>query len=384
MMQTLKILGVDVAGEEMPRRSSDNFKNEDGSWKSDITEEQIKEIEKSEANAKMMNPLGFYEVPGVVMRGIRGRDATEYYGKALKIITSAMVDRQAPNGGFIGTDKNAIGKVILCLRDPKHIAISQKSLSDKMLQVAGDDEDWVYHNSVEAPSPLRYMAGIGPFISWLDKNREVKDRILVVDYEDMHADCAYQIDRICSHLNINPTAEQIEEAVSNIKPSLRRSSQFIEWAGLYADDGIIAEEMYTSLKDLETSAMSAIIEERVQRGMLELVRWLDDTEFKTHIEINSDLYRHLCQNLNNIRTVLTEKSERMRKLGWIPSEKCKNYSISEKNYTIKRPVDVGDLTRPMVSCGRDDDFRTAEECNHCWNNGWNRYGINHNPQRLAK
>ena len=105
MMRLLEGLGLKVKGEEL-------IKGKEG---------------RRRKNAEELNPKGFYEVPGVVMRGIPDDALDDYEDHVVKLITPALMR----------TSYMHIGKVIFCLRDPREIALSQKGLSSP-IEIAGD------------------------------------------------------------------------------------------------------------------------------------------------------------------------------------------------------------------------------------------------------
>ncbi|MCE9556690.1 MAG: hypothetical protein K8T91_25350, partial [Planctomycetes bacterium] len=120
MMQTLRALGVPVAGEEFP---GDGRRGDDG-----------------KARARELNPGGFWEVPGVVMRGLS--DPMPYLGQAIKIISP----------GVLRTPKENVFRYILCLRDPTSVAQSQTKL-ETGVKVAGA-AGW--QNPAKQPDPTRF------------------------------------------------------------------------------------------------------------------------------------------------------------------------------------------------------------------------------------
>ena len=67
-------------------------------------------------------PVNNY-VASSVVNGVRGNDADQYKGKVIKIVTSGI-----PPQSRHGTDMSKVDKMILCLRNPKHIAVSQVDL----------------------------------------------------------------------------------------------------------------------------------------------------------------------------------------------------------------------------------------------------------------
>ncbi len=368
MMQTMEALGLDFAGEEFPQEAKiekilERIEDEDKK------EEVKKNAEVNLKHARKMNPHGFYEIPGVVVQGIRHmRD--EYKGKVIKIITNGVYERETPNGQIIGTPSKYIDKMVMCLRDPRHIAISQKDLTDGV-EVAGVDENGIdqWINAPKPISPKRYIQSMGHFIMWVAENRNLDDKILTVDFEEMHND--KPIEKIAAHLGLTPTEEQLQAARDNIDPLLKRSTEFDGW-GDNDIEGALAEEIYDALKKWDIDkfgGLGAQIEEMIRNDALEDVRWVD-TEFDTWVTIPPVLYRKGLDKITPIQDVLN------------PKISCKYYSEDEKNtYTIKRPIDIGDLERPMVNCKRDCNLYTCEYCKHCWQRGSFHDGVEYEGQR---
>jgi len=382
MMQTLNILGLPVIGDEKPLATKiDKLATKEV----ELSEEEKERLEKRKNKAEKMNPLGFFEVPGIVMKGLHGDEVDEFYGKIVKIIGSAIPERMAPSGIITGTEKKIIDKIILCIRNPKHIALSQVDISSNIdVQIAdiGESEDVVFTENRQIPTPLRYIRGMGVFIKWLDENPDMKDKILVVDYEDMHSNPSQQIDKICDFLGENPSDELKQKAIDNVKPSLKRSNDFSDWDEKFKDDGELVELMYNALKTLNTVSVTALIEERQQMDRLENASWLDE-EFNLWIRVQPSLFRSLGKNNRNVRTEL-EKSSIARRQAGRTSDQCKYYDRNGEEYTIKRPEDIGDLTRKKVVCTRDKDEKTIEQCLTCWNSGWHRNNNHKEAERITQ
>jgi len=366
MMQTLQLLGAELIGEEYPQEAKIEKQIEQ------IEDEEQKAKAKEQANNKMkhakkMNPKGFYEVPGIVMQGFRHLK-DEWQGKAIKIITNGVYQREMPNGHLVGTPNKNIDKIVFCLRNPKHIAVSQKDLSGG-IEIAGVDENgidqWV--NAPQPISPKRYIYSMGHFVIWLAEHRELDDKILAIDYEDMHTQ--QPIEKIANHLGINATPEQVKAAKDNIDPLLRRSVDFNGW-GDSDIEGALAEKMFDALKKWDVdrfAGISAQILEMIDNDMREGVRWVD-TERGTWVTMAADLFRK--GGVDSIGSVL------------IPMASCKYFDKdTEHKYTIERPIDLGDLTRSMVKCKRDDNSYTCEYCKHCFQRGSYIDGTEYEGQR---
>ena len=366
MMQTLDKLGVELIGEEYPQEARIEKRIEQIE-DVDKKEEAKKQTEQRMKHAKKMNPKGFYEIPGVVMQGFKHMK-DDWKGKGIKIITNGVYHREMPNGHMVGTPSEHIDKIIFCLRDPKHIAVSQKDLSGG-IEIAGVDEEgidqWV--NAPQPISPKRYIYSMGHLVIWLAENRDLDDKIMTVDYEDMHTQ--QPIEKIVKHLDINPTEEQIQAAKDNIDPLLRRSVEFAGW-GENDIEGDLAERIFDALKNWDVSkfnGLSAQILEMIKNDQLEMVRWVD-TERGTWVEMASDLFRK--GGVDPLHPIL------------IPLASCKYFSKDEEHkYTIERPIDLGNLERSMVKCKRDDNSYPVEYCKHCWQRGSFIDGTEYEGQR---
>jgi len=350
MMQTMSLLGLDIWGDKYPQevKLADILE--------EAPEEKHEEIKKNFKtkleHAKKMNPRGFYEVPGLVMRGFRELPE-EHQGKVVKVIVDGLYDRKMPNGHKVGTPSEYIDKVIFCLRDPRNTAISQMDLTGNV-EVVNEDAEW--ENAGQPMSPQRYVSSMGRFVSWLAEHEELDERIMVVEYADMHSDRPVRV--IAEHLGIDATDEQIKAAEDNIDPLLRRSVDFKGW-GENDIEGALAEDIHAALKAWDRSkfkGLAARANEMMYNWMLEGVRWVD-TERGTWVEMNASVFRG--GGIDPIQSVMIPMSE----CG------CEFFSPGEDEYTIKRPVDLGDLTRHMVQCSRDDNQVTVEQCKYCWQRG---------------
>jgi len=209
LMQTLLALGVPVAGLKYPV---------------DAREEVGPRVEQ----AKQLNPLGFYEVPGVVMRGLV--DIGEYGGKTLKIM--------AP--GLMKTPETLVDRGVLCLRDPRWVAQSQTELQTNV-QVLGV-RGW------ESPtwriSPSRYVLEMGQFCGWwANRDKTYRDRFVTVDYDQHVDDPPKTIAAIAAHFGVKPIP------LSIVNRSLRRSpASFIGWPREVQEEGLLSERIYAALK----------------------------------------------------------------------------------------------------------------------------------------
>jgi len=285
----------------------------------------IRDAAKQLGRAKELNPGGFWELGGIVMRGMR-RLRSEHGGRAIKIIVNGLYERTVMGGRgnrTLGTPESIIGPVILCLRDPRHIAVSQAKLDRPGIRVAGglNMDEWV-PNAWQA-SPQRYVQEMGGFVAWLVDHWDFMDRVLVVDYEDMRTEPGGQIAGIVGHLGIQ--AVMIE------------------------------------------------FEAEAHRMALERVRWTDDAV--SWLNVRPEMWRWISRPDRRLKTQMERRTVDKRAAHLVCDE-CKHYSRDPAHtYTIERPADIGDLTRPMVACARDNDLKTIEQCLTCWQRGWMKDGV---------
>lgn len=342
MMQTLKLLGVNVLGKEYPR----------------VINNDIRKTER----AKKLNPKGFYEIPGIVINGIKKENINNFIGKTVKIIVT----------GLPKTDISTVGKIILCLRDPREIAVSQKNLTSG-LSVANGDK-WVYANEVRKTLPNLYTNRMGRFLIWLSNNRNICSKILPVDYFDMINKSKSKIDTIIKFLNLSCSKKQKIDALDNISSALYRSNvNNIDdyWKGNTSE---LADKIYNTLLFLNSSevCITSVCDE-VKSFLLEQVKesqvWIDDTEFKTWLRMRPSLYRSMVVNNRGICDKLQKTTKSRRRQN--PSQ-CKYYGRCVEKYTIKRVSDIGDLVRNKVLCTKDNKQRSVETCYSCWNIGINK------------
>lgn len=343
MMQTLKLLGVEVAGLKWPvlDPSQEDVENDNFAGLPEDRVELLKKI-------KRMNPKGFYEIPSIVARGFVSFDVR--YGKyefnlrnkAVKIINTGIV----PNikAGFRGTDPNLVYKYILCIRDPKSVSKSQTDLELPLkIRVSTDDDAW---GDVERPSdPTRFAIGNGNLCTQLLAGFDSWDKFVVVDYDELLNDRGSVIGRICHKLQINPTDEQLQAAIDNINPTLSRSALgFKGWPSWCAQAGDVAEDVYHGLRsfDYEDMAAAAVkYDDWMARQELERVRWYDRA---TGLMINAELYRTLKEN-TTLKNKLIDSFLKGVKLGrhFITNP---DFIPAKSQYKVIRPLDIGPLTRP--------------------------------------
>jgi hypothetical protein len=378
MMKTIEALGIPVSGEQFM-----------GEAMAAGDMERVPEEKRAEARAnlekrvdrmKELNPGGFYEMAGIVMQGIREINE-RVDGKAIKIITPGIMDRVAPNGRSTGTPMEIIDKIIFCLRDPRNVSLSQTNL-DSMVEVAGLGQDWERFKNML--SPMRYMGSMGQFAAWYTgQSDEVKAKFLFVDYDAYIDDPQATVDAVVAHAESGSTAEQIAAAVGNVDESLRRSTEFTGWPENQQIEGDLSVQIYQAFKAQDAAAIAAGAagaQENMQQKALEASRWTDE---ETWVDTAAGLYRSMMTDENSVKTNLIASLGQKREAGLIP-DVCQYYSRDEANpYTVQRPADLGDLTRPTVKCARDNDNKPVEQCKVCWQRGWVVNGEPVGPQMKA-
>jgi hemerythrin superfamily protein len=351
MMQTIEILGVPIWGYKYPL---EEIKLKRFWWLSKAGREFKKELDKRIRHTRAMNPRGFYEINGLVMRGFRNLP-DQYKGHAIKIIVDGLYERENKNGHLMGTPLKYIDKIILCLRDPRMTAVSQMDLYNGTDIVKVDEEtgEEAWENLRKPISPKRYVSSMGQFIKWLSDHEELDDLIMPITYSDMHEQ--KPIEKIVKHLGIDTSESNVKRAIDNIDPLLKRSTTFSGW-GENDMEGSLAEEIHVALKEWDRSkfnSLGARALEMIHNWHLESIKWVD-TENGTWITVTPEVFRK--GGLLPIQPIFIPMSE----------YGCKYFSVSNRTYTIERPLDLGDLERPMVQCNRDDNLVTIENCKNCW------------------
>lgn len=325
MMQILVALGVPVAGEKFPQTPT--------IWRRLWRAVRGLRNPRAEAvrRAKQLNPRGFYELPGVVMRGLP--DARRHGGKAVKIMFPAARPRIVG-----GTPAEIVYRYIVCLRHPREIAESQSHLM-RPLQVAGAV---AWDQPSLRPTPFRYVAEVGQFADWLIEADPAAEWI-AIDYADLLADPGASIRRIIDHLGVSATLVQREAAYRSIDPSLHRS-RLADWPRGTADAGDVAESYYRALKGQALpliAAAHAQAQEYLDRRRRETVHWYDPS---LGVFLTPSLARRLPPLT---RKVLLREFKKELRAGRHPMVD-QTFSLAPETYTIERPADLGDLARQKV------------------------------------
>lgn len=360
MMQTLNILGKDLSY----REEKNTVKNEQDKKRKD--------------RAKELNPKNFYETP-IVMKGFDSDNIHNYVDKTVKIMVTGL-GIKSNIAGRIYHPIDHINKLILCLRHPSEIEISKKRLVSGAL--VASDKEWAYSPEKMEINVAQYINSMGRFLIYLyDHKTKFDSKLLSINYSDMVTNPGKSIKGIAGFVNVT-NKEFIKNAIDNIDTSLYRSKQSDEWENIL--DRKLAEKIYYSL--LENDITSSLVEELTEYYKRKHIennsQWLDVEEFETMCRIGASMYRSLKINNNNVRTKLQEISQKSKTQDM---RRCKYYSLSDDEYTIPRPSDIGDLVRKKIMCKRDDnDLRSYEQCFICWNKGCVVKGIKMEAQRGIK
>jgi len=329
MMRIVDSLGLEIAGDQNPQAK------------------RPERSKKRQEQANYLNPEGFWEVPGVVSRGIETEEQVEEYkDKVIKIITPGLSNTVQP-----AIDK--IDKIIFCLRHPREVVYSQRKLMSGV-EVAKED-GWEFSPENMQVDFGRYIMSVGGYILKSSKT-DLWDKTLVVDYADMMNETETQIKRISSFLEVpyNPETKNL------IRKDLYRSVKVPEVDSL-------TDDIYNSVKTKNFSKVLEPIEEYIEQKRIENTRWLDDIEYKTWTIAGWDLHKSLATNNNNVRDNLVSSANSRT----LPLS-CLYYDPIGEEYTIKRVKELGDLVRTKIICRahkeRKEDFdreMVREACFSC-------------------
>ena len=240
-------------------------------------------------------------------------------------------------------------KIVLCLRNPKEIVSSIKELKTNIHVVKNNN--WISHLKVGPVDPIRYINRMSKFLIYLNNNKWLFDNIIILDTDKYYSDPVNIITYLCNSLNLD--VSKIEEAVKCIDTSLYRFKDDYMWPANKVVEGQLAERIFEGLKNksIDIDSIKGFIESK----KIENARWLDN-EFNTNTIIDCDLYNSLKNNNRGIRDKL-QKSSKVRSIN------CKYKTESEEKYTIKRSI--GDITRKLILCTKDNSLRTLEHCHLC-------------------
>ncbi len=335
-MQILDILGVAVAGTPpvVP---------------TDFSDLELDTMDRKK-RAKALNPLGFYEIGGTVVKGITAeKEAMRFAGKTVKIVASGMSK----------TDPAYVGKIILCLRNPAEILTSQENLTSDII-VQGEEGE-VFSPKLMKKGPDTYVQQMGNLLRWISNNKKTED-VFSLNYEELQSEKAESVlTDLCHFLEIEPDSKKVAQAIAQIKPELYRSNK-ADWPD--TEEAALAFTVYENLKNPKLiSEVPEKLKKFFQEKINETRKWIDDSEFGLWRMIGSPLYRQLTENLHLQGQLLNTVDFTAR------CYLCTHHTKSNESYTIERGKNVPALTREKVSCSLDNDLKTVEECWTCWNNG---------------
>lgn len=335
MMQTLNLLGVPV-------------------WKNDELQNISKDIDQIK-HVQKLNPKGFFET-GFVVRGInverikKNKDKPDFdkileshNGETIKIITR----------GLLHTDLELIDKIIFCARSPRAIAYSQTELITSVM-IASDKGNWKFPQLKF--NSLNYIINISRLLKNIDK---FKDKMLIVQYDDMLNKTKESIMSIISFLNLTPNEDQIYLTIKNIDPSLNRKSNPPSIPG---KEWEIAEELYRNLikkETVETSTENSI-KDYLRDTSKKNANWLEES-----IWANCDisLYEKI-QTDEKTKKILMNNAEKRRIRGMI-CVSCEHYNRNGSSYIVERDK-IENLIRNKVDCEFLKKEVTLEQCQNHW------------------
>ena len=328
MMNALRLIGQPIAGDRFPSAP--------------IAGDAARAAARHDALVKL-NPGGFYEVPGVVVRGLGQVDGLGAH--AVKIISRGLLpgfNRRGPTG----TDPALIWKYVLCTRDPRHTAESQRDLRGPVDVPGETPGTWANHRG--RADPARYLAGAGRLVLWL-QDRDLDDWAML-DYDEALDQPAASIARIAAHLDRRVTRAQLAEAAASYDPALRRSPATApaDWPEPVAVDGQAADLVYEALRTLDRVALDTAalaVLERQEAHQLENARWYSA---EVGWMINAAIERRLRRD-PAYRDQLRRAAMEGIRTGHHP-QVCTGYDELADGpiYTIRRPADLGDYRATMV------------------------------------
>lgn len=379
MMETLRLLGLKIWGEEQPgeeRRKLARKKHK----KEETFEEQLQRKKIRDMNEK------FWEINGIVMRGLKPYTMArnkqniendlllpqEEKDRQIKIINTAIEQYEKHKdhavkiiwNGIMRTDAEVLkeSKIILCLRDPLHIAKSQQRLDTQTKVATVIDGKNVFVSPNQPLTPLRYLQSASQFVNWLNMPGNEEYTILKIVYDDMHFDTEKTIRKIAKFVGVENNEEKIQDAIKNIDPNKRRSANVKE-PNEYKEEWILAREIYKSLiegeYDLVTRRISDYYE--FQRKNPANAKWLDE---ETFFPIDVSLYRSMKEKPNLKDNMLKSKMKREAK--GILCSSCPFYNRNGEEYTIELPSDLDDIVRKKIDCKELKKQVTLEECQQHW------------------
>jgi hypothetical protein len=323
MMRIINSLGLEIAGDQNPQGK------------------RPERSKKRQERAEYLNPEGFWEVPGVVSRGIRSEEQVEEFkDKVVKIVTGGMSHTVKP-----AIDK--IDKIIFCLRHPREVAFSQQKLVSGV-EVAKKD-GWEFSPENMEVDLGRYIGSVGGYILRSTKT-DLWDKTLVVEYGDLINKGWSEIKKISNFLEVpyNPETKNL------IRKDLYRSVKVPEVDKL-------ADHIYNCIKVKKFDQVLEPITQFLLEKRIKNTQWLDDTEYKTWVMAGWVLHKSLATNNNNVRVNLVASANSRS----LPTE-CNYYDPTGEEYTIERVEQLGSLIRTKIKCNDKEEEVTREQCFNCW------------------
>lgn len=402
MMMILKELGIPIIGDKWPmkKRFDERVQKETDNEKKQKLQ---KAFDKRFKKTKSMNPLGFYEVPGVVMQGTEISDE-DFSGKAIKIMTNgarpriieisdkrmrrmnarekllkqriekesdetkkerlqkrlenrekqkAEIKTREDGSNYLqrGTPMDSVDRIILALRDPLSVSKSQTKLQPANGMEVFTAETKLFEGQA---NPHRYAIELGLYAGWLsEQDDSYLSKLLVIDYDELVEDREENVDRIINHLDIGNSKRQ--DAIGIIKPKLRRSKQ-VYYPPQYSEAGGVADQVYAALSYMNRNGLRLAGEaakELQRKKQLESVRWYDhktglNTNAKTHEKYRYDKKFRDMQK-NSYQNLIAQGMHPVSSPDWKLSNKTYTIETPEGGLTLQKVTYKGQLMRPAAA-----------------------------------
>jgi len=387
MMETIRLLGLDVWGEEQPgeKRREELRKGKEATFEEKLRDEKAKDM-----NEK------FWEIGGMVMKGFKPFSmartkhdvkynvllSDEEKERRMKIIDETIEQYETHKdhavkiiwNGIMQTDPEVLGasKIILCLRDPLHIARSQQRLEGNTKVAAVVDGQDVFVSPETPISPMRYLRSASQFIGWIQHPEHKNYDVLKIVYDDMQFKPEETIKKIADFIGTNPSKEQVDIAISNIDPNKRRSAD-VEVPEEDKDEWILVREIFESLVEGEYELINRRVADyqEFQRTNPANAKWLDEDTF---FPIDVSLYRSMLEKPDLKNNMV--KSKERREASGIICTSCPLFNKNGEEYEIELPSDLDNIKRNKVDCKELGRQVTLEQCQNHWQS------IQHDSKKL--
>jgi hypothetical protein len=378
MMETIRLLGFEIWGEEQPgeeRRKSIRAKED--------REETLEERLRRE-KAKWMNEK-FWEIGGLVMRGITSRminnleqnkkkTAEDKNEKYIPLSYADVINDHKDHAvkviwnGLMNTDRDILesSKIVLCLRDPLHIAQSQKHLQGQVSVATNVGDEVAFVSPENEITPMRYLHAASRFSTWLKRPMNNRLEILRVDYDDMVFNTVETINRIADFLGEGPRLERpanskVELAMLNVDGNRRRSA-IPETPEEDLEEWHLVQDLYSFFKDdiFTKEAVEARIQdyEESRKNNPENKQWICHESFwPMNVYLRRDYKSKKKLRNNMLRSMERRKNSKML------CTQCPLYKESEEIQEIELPWDLDNIVRPKVDCPAMG-LVTFDECNN--------------------